>query len=202
MEIDVRKTRKECIEAINASLKKEDIKGFLEDFDKKYEDIDKYQEKVVFWKDYENLFRKNSIWQKLFGTMCVLIALTIGAAIIYTTIFKGASTTLPLILTYSVEAILLIISGSFWIYYTSRIQEFFARNKEYDELTTMSFLHMVTSELLKTRYNKEVVDSVYKDIYNVMNYIKENDPKTYKGIEAAFEKTNTDLWKYTKKQEG
>lgn len=201
MEIDVRKTRKECIEAINTSLKKEDIKGFLEDFDKKYEDIDKYQEKVVFWKDYENLFRKNSIWQKLFGTMCVLIALTIGTAIIYAVIFKG-HTTLPLILTYSVEAILLIISGSFWIYYNSRVQEFFARNKEYDELTTMSFLYMVTSELIKTRYNKEVVDNVYKDIYNVMNYIKENDPKTYKGIEVAFDKTNTDLWKYANKQEG
>lgn len=202
MEIDVRKTRKECIEAINASLKNEDIKGFLEDFDKKYEDIDKYQEKVVFWKDYENLFRKNFIWQKLFGTMCILIALTIGVAIIYVNVFKGASTTLPLILTYTVEAILLIISGSFWIYYNSQIQEFFARNKEYDELTTMSFLYMVTSELIKTRYNKEVVDNVYKDIYNVMNYIKENDPKTYKGIEVAFDKTNTDLWKYANKQEG
>lgn len=201
MEIDVRKTRKECIEAIKASLNKEAIKGFIDNFDKKYEDIGKYQEKVVFWKDYENLFRKNSIWQKLFGVMCVLIALTIGAAIIYASIFKG-HTTLPLILTYSVEAILLIISGSFWIYYNSRIQEFFARNKEYDELTTMSFLYMVTSELIKTRYNKEVVDNVYKDIYNVMNYIKENDPKTYKGIEVAFDKTNTDLWKYANKQEG
>ena len=201
MEINVRKTRKECIEAINASLKKEDIKGFLEDFDKKYEDIDKYQENHIFWKDYENIFRKSSIWQKLFGTMCVLIALTIGAAIIYANVFKG-ETTLPLILTYSVEAILLIVSGSFWIHYNCRVQEFLARNKEYDELTTMSFLYMVTSELIKTRYNKEVVDNVYKDIYAVMNYIKENDPKTYKGIEVAFDKTNTDLWKYAKEQEG
>ncbi len=200
MEIDVKKTRKECIEAIKASLNKEDIKGFIDDFDKKYEDIDKYQEKTIFWKDYEKLFRKNSIWQKLFGAMCVLIALTIGVAIIYASVFKGP-TTLPLILTYSVEAILLIISGSFWIYYNSRIQEFFTRNKEYDELTTMSFLYMVTSELIKTRYNKDIVDNVYKDIYKVMNYIKENDPKTYKGIEAAFDKTNIDLWKYTKKQE-
>ena len=201
MEINVRKTRKECIEAINASLKKEDIKGILEDFDKKYEDIDKYQEKYIFWKDYENIFKKSSIWQKLFGALCILIAFTIGAAIVYASVFKG-KTTLPLILTYTVEAILLIVSGSFWIYYSSKVQEFFARNKEYDELTTMSFLYMVTGELIKTRYNKDIVDNVYKDIYTVMNYIKENDPKTYKGIEVAFDKTNTDLWKYTKKQEG